>query len=223
MRTSILSRVFDSEAVEVKAVSWRAALPVAFTKRPLSAGRGDEAALLTVRIQELTEASESQARQAYEAGLRAGEIAGRTAAEDAGKQAVDKLSETIGEVAATRADVVHRAEADVVKLSIEIARRVLHRELSLDPSALEGLIRAALEKLQAQEVYRVRVHPEHLMVLRACLEQSGRGGNIEVVSDPSQSKGGAVFEMNRGSLDASVETQLQEIERGLVDQLQERL
>jgi flagellar assembly protein FliH len=79
-----------------------------------------------------------------------------------------------------------------------------------------------LDKLQAQEVYRVRVHPEHLVVLRECLEQSGRGASVEVLSDPSQARGGAVFEMSRGSLDASVETQLQEIERGLIDQLQER-
>ena len=92
----------------------------------------------------------------------------------------------------------------------------------LDTSLAPTLIRAALEKLQAQEVYRVRVHPEHQLVLRACLEESGRGGNIEVLSDPLQARGGAVFEMSRGSLDASVETQLREIERGLVDQLQER-
>ena len=138
------------------------------------------------------------------------------------KQVVEKLSETIGEVAGARAEALRRAEADVVKLSMEIARRVLHRELSLDSSALEGLIRAALEKLQAREVYRVRIHPEQQLVLRACLEQSGRGGNVEVLSDPSLARGGAIFEMSCGSLDASLETQLQEIERGLVDRLQER-
>jgi flagellar assembly protein FliH len=219
----MLSRVLDPETFEIKPVAWRAAASCARPRRPLPPGHGDEAALLRARIQEVTEASEEHARQASEASRRAGEIAGRAAAQDLVRQAVEKLGDTIGELAAARADVLCRAEADVVKLSIEIARRVIHREVSLDTSALEGLIRAALEKLQAQEVYRVRVHPEHQAVLRACLEQSGRGGNIEVVSDPSQTRGGAVFEMSRGSLDASVETQLQEIERGLVDQLQERL
>jgi flagellar assembly protein FliH len=218
-----LSRVFDPDAVEVKPITWRVSTPAARVKHLPSAGRGDEAALLRVRIQELTEDSEKQARQANEAGHRAGLIAGREAAQDDVNQTVEKLSETIGEVAGARAEALRRAETDVVKLSIEIARRVLHRELSLDSSALEGLIRAALDKLQAQEVYRVRVHPEHQLVLRACLEQSGRGGNVEVLSDPSQARGGAVFEMSRGSLDASVETQLQEIERGLVDQLEQRL
>ena len=36
-------------------------------------------------------------------------------------------------------------------------------------SALEALIRAALEKLQSQEVYRVRVHPDQERFVRACL------------------------------------------------------
>jgi len=219
----MLSRVLDPNAVEVEPVAWRISTPAARARRPLPAAHGGEAAVLGARIQELTEASERQAQQAYEAGHRAGEVTGRAVSQEAVRQAVEKLSEAVGEVAGARADVLRRAEADVVKLAIEIARRVLHRELSLDTSALEGLIRAALEKLQAQEVYRVRIHPEQQMVLRACLEQSGRAGNIEVVSDPSQPRGGAVFEMSRGALDASAETQLQEIERGLIDQLQERL
>jgi flagellar assembly protein FliH len=218
----MVSRVLESDSVEVKPVAWRAGAPAIRVKRAPPTGRTDEASMLRTRLQELTQATEEQARRAHEEGHRAGVAAGRAAAQDEVNLAVEKLGEVIVELAGARTDAMRRAEADVVKLSIEIARRVLHRELSQDTSALEGLIRAALDKLQAQEVYRVRVHPEHLVVLRACLEQSGRGASVEVLSDPSQARGGAVFEMSRGSLDASVETQLQEIEHGLIDQLQER-
>lgn len=219
----MVSRVLDSDSVEVKPVAWRAGAPSVRVRHAHPTGRMDEASMLRARLQELTQAAEEQARRAHEEGHRAGVVAGRAAAQEEVNLAVEKLGEVIAELAGARTDAMRRAEADVVKLSIEIARRVLHRELSQDTSALEGLIRAALDKLQAQEVYRVRVHPEHLVVLRACLEQSGRGASVEVLSDPSQARGGAVFEMSRGSLDASVETQLQEIERGLIDQLQERL
>ena len=51
------------------------------------------------------------------------------------------------------------AEADLVQLSLAIARRVLRRELAIDPEALHGLILGALEKLSGQEISRVRVHP----------------------------------------------------------------
>ena len=49
----------------------------------------------------------------------------------------------------------------MVQLSLAIARRMLRRELAVDPDALHGLVLAALEKLQAQEICRVRVHPSH--------------------------------------------------------------
>ena len=133
------------------------------------------------------------------------------------------MAAAIVELAETRGDTIRRAEADTVRLSIEIARRVLHRELSVDSSALEALVKAALEKLQSQEVYRVRIHPDQEKMVRACLGQSGRGQSVTVVGDPAQPKGAAVFEISRGSLDASVDTQLAEIERGLVDQLENRV
>ena len=76
------------------------------------------------------------------------------------------------------------------RLAIEIARRVLHRELSVDPSALEALIKAALEKLQAQEIYRVRVHPDQEKC--SALPRADRPKPaIEVIGDPVQPKGGA--------------------------------
>jgi flagellar biosynthesis/type III secretory pathway protein FliH len=40
-----------------------------------------------------------------------------------------------------------------------------------------------------------------------------------VLADPSRELGTVIFETQRGNLDASVESQLQEIERGLADRL----
>src|SRR5262249_46469680 len=157
-----------------------------------------------------------QTRQAYEAGARATETAIREKAAAEVRVMVEKLAATAVEIAGTRAETIRRAEADTVRLAIEIARRILHRELSMDTSALEALVKAALVKLQSQEIYRVRVHPAQEALVRQCLEQMGRSQSIEVVNDPVQPPGGAVFEVSRGTLDASVETQLAEIERGLI-------
>ena len=109
-----------------------------------------------------------------------------------------------------------------MRLSIEIARRVLHRELSVDTSALEALIRAALEKLQAQEVYRVRVHPDQEKLVRACLEQTGRGQIIEVVGDPVQPKAEPSSKSAAARWTPPWKRSLREIERGLIDQLEDR-
>jgi len=61
---------------------------------------------------------------------------------------------------------------------------------------------------------------ELMLELKGCLDEIGRGQSIQVVSDPVQPKGGVVFELSSGLLDASVDTQLAEIERGLTDQLE---
>jgi flagellar assembly protein FliH len=172
--------------------------------------------------EEIDSAIQHRLRLAHEAGFREGEVAGRMSAEDAVHEAVERLAAAVADVSQVRIAAIRRAEADTVRLAVEVARRVLHRELSLDPAALEALVGAALAKLSAQEVYRVRVHPDQEPMLRACLLKLARNPEVEVVSDSAQERGGAVFETNRGALDASVETQFREIERGLADQLGDR-
>ena len=219
----MLSRVLAEMEAEPTPAAWPSqdpgsAVPASRPKRRFRS----EAEARKAQSEELNAAVERRVRQAYESGFREGEAAARQRSESQVREAVEKLAATVLEMAATRSDSIRRAEADMVRLSIEIARRILHREISLDPSALEALIGAALEKLRSQEVYRVRVHPDQEQPVRAGLRQVGREPAIEVVSDASQPWGGVLFEISRGALDASVETQLREIERGLADSMGER-
>ena len=172
-----------------------------------AAGRGAQAEETNRRI-----------REAHQAGFREGEAAGRSQAEPI----VEQLGRTIQELVSLRPRLRREAEADCVQLSLAIARRVLHRELSIDPEAIEGLIRTALERLQAQEVYRLRIHPAQESAVRTCLERLGCAPEIEVVADRTLEPGAVLFETSRGSLDASVGTQLQEIQRGLADRLRRK-
>jgi flagellar assembly protein FliH len=225
----MLSRVLNEDVADVQPVAWRQGAAVMQAKAPPPAATASAAETasadllqLRARITELTAAAEQQARQAYETGLRSGETAARKALEGEFRVVVDRLTATIVDVAATRTDVIQRAESDTVRLAIEIARRVLHRELTVDAEALKALTRAALLKLQSQEIHRVRVHPEQEKLVRAGLQDSRRGQGIEVIADPSLPPGGILFDIGRGALDASVGTQLDEIVRGLTDQLDNR-
>ena len=149
----MLSKIINESAIEVKPVVWRrsvAAPPrTPHPERPRTEA-ADEANQLRVRISELDSVRERESRKAYEAGLQAGEISARQHADEEVRATVEKLAITITEIASLRADMLSRAEADTVRLTIEIARRILHREVTVDTSALEALIKAALEKLQGQ-------------------------------------------------------------------------
>jgi flagellar assembly protein FliH len=220
----MLSKVLPEAEADAQPVAWRQGVAIP-TKpgQPLPAGAPGEVLKLRARITEINAAAEQQARQAYETGLRTGEGAARKALEAETRAAIDRVTATIADIAATRAEVLQRAEADTVRLAIEIARRILHRELTVDTNALHALTQAALQKLQSQEIHRVRVHPDQEKLVRASLQESGRGQGIEVIADSSQPPGGILFDIGRGALDASVTTQLDEIARGLADRLDNRL
>ncbi len=182
--------------------------------------RADGVHPLERRIADIEAAFAERERAAREAGFCEGEAAGKAQAESEVRSAIGRLSQTIAELDQYRTRLFRQSEADAVRLSIAIARRVLRREVTLDPSAIEGLIRAALERLQSQDRCRVRMHPTYIPVLRSEVDRLGMSAKVEVIADPAQEPGAAVFEMSRGNLDASIDTQLREIERGLVDRLQ---
>jgi len=128
-----------------------------------------------------------------------------------------QLARTIEELSGLRQRFRHEAEEDVVALAIAIARRILHRELTVAPEALLGLLKAALEKIELREVHRVRVSRADAPMVAQHLEKMGLPRPIEVIADPSLQRGSAILDSSRGALDASVETQLAEIERGFAD------
>ncbi len=173
----------------------------------------------TVPLEHLRQEWEQRAREAHAAGVREGEAAGRNRAAAEYQAVVEKFAQTAGEVAQLRARLRREAEADTLKLALAIARRVLRRELAVDPDALEALLLGGLEKLRGQEITKVRVNPAHAGLVSACLGRSFAGTAVQVIADGSRPPGTAVFETARGNLDASVESQLQEIERGLADRL----
>jgi flagellar assembly protein FliH len=156
--------------------------------------------------------------EAYRRGLAEGKALGKDLAEAEVQPVLERLTRALVELSSVRARLRRDAEEDVVKLSIAIARRVLHRELTLDPESIGGLIKAALEKIESHELCRVRVHPDQETMIRTILGRYSPT-RIELVADPALGKGDVVFETSQGTVDASVEAQLREIERGLADRL----
>lgn len=158
-----------------------------------------------------------QAEEAYRKGFRDGEAAQAKAGEESLRVRMEQLGRALEALGAYRPRLRHEAEQDVVKLSLMVARRLLHRELQVDGGALLGLVKAALDKLDLDETPRVRLHPDYAEPVRAHL--AGVAPRMEVSADAGLPPGALVFETQRGSLDAGLETQLAEIERGFTDLL----
>ena len=224
-----MSRLLSAaERARVRPMSWRlAGQPSAPSRRPTrvleveAQPAGEDLSPLHARIVELERQAEQRARESYQTGVREGEAQQKSQAAAELLRQLETWAGKVAELVDTRAQMLRQAESDVLHLSVEIARRILHRELTVDPAALESLVSVALRKLEFQEVHRVRVYPEFEPAMRTALQRFGGGSPIEVVSDQSLERGGIVFEISRGNLDVSVDTQLKEIERGLIDRLED--
>ena len=219
---SMHSRILRGEAaLAAEPVIWRRVGPGASASGAAPGHGGDprEAAALQTRVAELEREMERREQAAFRKGLEQGRAAAGQEAAAQLKPVLERFALTINELSSHRRQLRREAETDLVKLAIAIARRVLRREMTTDPDAMLGLVRAALEKLEGREIERVRVHPADAEAVKQHLERARTAGRFEVIPEPRLERGAAIFETSRGSLDASVETQLDEIQRGLIDRI----
>lgn len=187
----------------------------------LEASRAEAAALRA----ELPRREETARKQAAEAalaeGLRKGEANALAQANAAAKQeyedALSHTAQSIRDILESRRSMRKQMEEDLVQLAIAVARRILHRELHVDPEALVGIVKAVVERVEAREIHRILVAPYDLPFVQKRASELGLPARVELSADGSLVRGSVILETARGRLDASMETQLAEIERGFAD------
>ena len=202
------------DGVEIEPIQWR---PAGGRPRPADSGK---ALVPESRVSE--QEIEVRVRAAYQQGHSAGEAAASQLAQQKLDPVLNGFNSIIAELASLRKRTRAEAEDDAVKLAIAIARRVLYRELATDPDAILGLVKAAFSKLNARETHRLRVSSSDSAAIQQHRAKLQIPPAVELVSDGLLMPGSAIFETTRGDLDASVDTQLLEIDRGLTDILKRR-
>jgi flagellar assembly protein FliH len=164
---------------------------------------------------------EAQLAAAEQRGHAAGEASGATAAMKRAAEhfapVLASLNELIQELGGLRGRVRKEAEAGTVDLALAVARRILNRELSLDPEAITGLVRTAMDRLNVREMHQLRLSPGDFAVIDAQRAHLHVPASVTLTADPTLSPGSAIFSTARGEVDASIQTQLEEIHRGLAD------
>ena len=161
--------------------------------------------------------------EAFERGRRAAEQQLRASYDTAIAGGRNQLSRAISEFSRERASYYHRVESEVVQLALAIARKILHREAQLDPHALAGIVRVTLEKLDAGTKVDLHVHPQEAADWRHYFACQLEGAPVpEVHEDPTLAAGECRIETSLGATEIGIQSQLKEIETGLLDLLAER-
>jgi flagellar assembly protein FliH len=128
----------------------------------------------------------------------------------------EQLQQSLEELTTLRSETFRQAESELVTLAIEIARKVIHREVATDSQIVSGLARVALSRIPKRAPATIHLHPDDLTYLESNLDKLQSGHSLTLVVDHSIGRGGCVVHTELGDVDATIEQQFAEIEEALL-------
>jgi len=159
------------------------------------------------------EEAENIKRSAFEEGYRKGLEQANTDIE----QFRNSFKQFIG----APKEVFEFIAPDILEISIDIAKKIIKKEVESDPQVLIETIMDVLKTVSKNEPkINIRVKPQAAAFVKDTLPtvtyQYGIDAKINIISDPSVEDGGCIFQTNNGIVDASIDTQLEIIKKALM-------
>ena len=156
--------------------------------------------------------AENIKHSAYEEGYRKGL-----------EQAQADLAEfrnSIADFMNAKSEVFEYIAPDLLEISVEIAQKIIKKEVETDPQVLINTIIDVLKTVSKNEPkINIRVRPQAVPFIKDTLPnityEYGIDTKINIISDPSVDEGGCIFQTNNGIVDASIDTQLEIIKKAL--------
>jgi flagellar assembly protein FliH len=155
-------------------------------------------------------------RDAFAKGFAQGERAGAEAAAKRGEAMLRRLTQTLEEITGLREQMIRQTEEQMVHLALAVARRIVHREVTLDKDLLVAMARVALDRLGESVRVSVRLNPEDHQATIGAQAAAWSGTHVVVVADARVPRGGCRIDSEFGALDAGIDAQIQELAHALL-------
>jgi flagellar biosynthesis/type III secretory pathway protein FliH len=156
-------------------------------------------------------------KKAFENGYRQGEKAGLETADKQVSTLMASYADAVLQLGKYRRSLYAQVERDVVKLALEVAKKIVHREIQADREIIQTLVRVALGHVAEKSAVTVHLHPtdyNYILEHRAELSKDGEGGQeVVLLSDKAIQRGGCLVETECGTIDARIEEEFREVER----------
>ncbi|MBZ5495425.1 MAG: hypothetical protein LAP85_03410 [Acidobacteriia bacterium] len=156
-------------------------------------------------------------KAAYESGFLQGEKAGLETADKKTEVMMRRYADTILELGRLKPTLFAQVEQGVVKLALEVAKKIVHREVQVDREIVQTLIRVALSHVAVKSAVTIHLHPEDYNFVVAQRAASMRPAENEremvLLADKSMERGGCLIETDCGDIDARIEEEFREVER----------
>ena len=208
----------------------RDASPPAFRRRPPGepAAAGTSSKPRRAWPQESTRVDLEQ--DAYCRGFSEGEKSGFEQGERAGRDAaagrLDGLLKSLEQLLADVKNLQRRAcrdlENEMVQLALEVARKVVGRQVQADVETVAGIVRDAVNRVEHAEHITLRMNPGDMQRLTELkprlLDELAEAGRARFEADASITSGGCKVESDSGDIDARLEQRFKVVEAAFQDE-----
>jgi flagellar assembly protein FliH len=167
----------------------------------------------------IAQAEESSALMLQVAEDKAAHEAGTKVEAEVSQRAAElraQLTATIQQISALSNEITARAETDLIELALQIAKKIVRREVTVDRDVALTLVKVSLGKLHDRSVAAVHLNPEDFAYVQAHREKLGFRGGLEIIEDPLVGIGGCLIHTETGDIDARIGSQFDEIAHGLL-------
>lgn len=148
-----------------------------------------------------------------------GRIAGRQESEKKLHSAVKAFGDGLEQINNLRKSLLESSKEDMVRLIMAAAKKVIQTEIEKNKEIIIHTVNKALQSAIEADEYYIKVHPEDLRIVseKEPLFLASMKGlqNIHFISDETISRGGCIAESRTGEVDATIESQLDEIYKHL--------
>lgn len=162
---------------------------------------------------------------AHRQGLAEGVDAGREEGRKEGRKEVlnrflpleDTLKYLIEQVEQVQEAVLTKQEQEILHLCTKMAQAIIHTEIQQNPEVILANLREGLKSVGHHKVAAIKLNPADLKIIQNLREEISQSIlNLERVTlegDPGLWQGGCLIQTDLGYVDASIETQLHELEK----------
>jgi len=150
----------------------------------------------------------------FQRGVEAGAEEARARFKEEFERQIAWLEKQGQTLLAARKEYLRGVEAEVGRLALDLAGKIIAREWESDPEVALPILRQALHSVSDRDQVGVRVAPERLEAFRAISDEIGllvsSPTGVRWVPDRRVPATGVVVETEAGKLDARIDTQLEE-------------
>ena len=158
-------------------------------------------------------------QQSFDAGREKGREEGITACQEDVRREMQRALSLVNQVEQAKVALLRQVEADLVQLALAVAKKVIHREIQIDPNIVVEHVKRILQQLSTVSHIRIQAHADEIEYLKSMqdtvVNQDGETPSIRIEHDASVGLGGCILQTEGLYIDATIEQQLELIGQAL--------